>query len=307
MPAFTQLAREAEDTGFSGVFVTEANNDVMLCCYAAAVATSRIRVGSWIANIYFREPHLAAAAAQMIQEASGGRFILGLGVSHRPALSSLGIEMGNARERLRRYTETIRNGLSGKPVSALGMRIRAASHPVPIYFGALVKETAKLGGEIADGLMLYLAAPARMREEIELARGEARRCGRDPDDLRITMGLPLYLDDDRSRALEAARRGLFFFAGLPFYNRILVRGGFAAEAKAIADALARRDFAAAAAAMSDRLIDSIAMVGPAARCLERLAEYRDAGAELPIIVPNPVAGDYAAAVHNAMNTFARAI
>ncbi len=301
------LAREADDAGFAAVFITEAANDVMMCCLDAARITRRIRIASWIANIYFRAPHLLAAGAQMIQEESAGRFILGLGVSHRPALSSLGIEMGNARDRLRRTTEMVRKGLAGEPMSERGMRLRAASEPVPIYYGALVKETARLAGELADGLMLYLAWPARMREMIELAASEARRCDRAPADVAVTMGLPVYVDEDRARALDAARRGLAFFVALPFYNRILARNGFEPEAAAVADAVKRRDYRGAAAAISENLADALALVGPFARCRERLEEYRESGAQLPVIVPGQVAGDYAATVRNAIKLFAKTI
>src|SRR5580693_4752483 len=99
---FIQLAREVEDAGFSGVFIPEANNDALMCSYAVAKATKHIQIGTWIVNVYLREPTLCAAAAEMVQDESGGRFILGLGVSHRPALEARGIDMGNARDRLRR-------------------------------------------------------------------------------------------------------------------------------------------------------------------------------------------------------------
>jgi alkanesulfonate monooxygenase SsuD/methylene tetrahydromethanopterin reductase-like flavin-dependent oxidoreductase (luciferase family) len=302
---FVALAREAEDAGFRGVFVPEGPNDVMMCCYAIAKATSRITVGSWIANVYFREPVLCAASAEMIQSESGGRFVLGLGVSHRPALSGLGIEMGNPRERLRKYVEVIRKGHRGEPVSSIGMRLRKTSTPVPIYFGALVKETAILGGELADGLMLYLAWPDRMRIEIDAAIAEAARHGRERESLRITMGIPTFLDDDRERALGAARRGLAFYLALPFYNRILARNGFEAEASGVAEGFARRNIESAAAAVSDRLIDAIAIAGPVARCVERIEEYRRAGADLPIIVPNVVNDDYVTTVRKTIAAVAK--
>ena len=93
---FAQLAREAEEAGFSGVFVPEANNDALMCCHAIAAATRRVTIATWIVNIYLRQPTLCAAGAAMVQEAAGGRFVLGLGVSHRPALQALHIEMSLA-------------------------------------------------------------------------------------------------------------------------------------------------------------------------------------------------------------------
>jgi alkanesulfonate monooxygenase SsuD/methylene tetrahydromethanopterin reductase-like flavin-dependent oxidoreductase (luciferase family) len=302
-PDLTRLACEAEDTGFSGVFIPEAANDGLMCCYAIARATSRITIATWIVNIYFREPALCAAASEMVQTESGGRFILGLGVSHRPAMESLGIQMGNARDRLRAYTAFLRKALAGEPVGAFGRAYRKPAKPVPIYFAALALETARLGGEIADGLMLYLASPERMRASAAVAHAAARAAGRKPSDVAITVGVPAFIDDDRVRALDAARRALSFYASLPFYNRLLARSGFAAEAARVMEAAKRRDASAMAAALTDKMADTVALIGPPARCVERLAEYRAAGAELPIIVPNQVGDDYLTTVRKALKVF----
>src|SRR5271156_1651679 len=194
--ALLQLAREAEDAGVSGVYVPEATNDALLDCYGIATATKRITIGTWIVNIYLRDPLLCAAASETVQDAADGRFILGLGVSHRPALEARGIAMGNGRERLRRDTEIIRNTLLGEPTSIIGMRFRAPKKPIPIYYAALALETARLGGELADGLMLYLCTPERMRKSIDAACETAKQHGRKPSDIVATIGLPVFLHDD---------------------------------------------------------------------------------------------------------------
>jgi alkanesulfonate monooxygenase SsuD/methylene tetrahydromethanopterin reductase-like flavin-dependent oxidoreductase (luciferase family) len=305
-PEMVQLAREAEDAGLSGVFIPEAANDAMMCCYAIARGTRRIMVGTWIVNIYFREPALCAAAAEMVQTESEGRFILGLGVSHRPALESLGIQMGNGRERLKHYTAVLRKAFAGEPVGAFGRSFRKPAKPIPIYFAALARETSRLGGEIADGLMLYLCSPNRMRASAETAHQAARAAGRKPSDVTITVGVPAFIDDNRDRAFEAAQRALSFYGSLPFYNRLLARSGFETEAKALMAAAERRDAAGMAAGVSEKMADSVALIGPPARFLERLAEYRAEGAELPIIVPNPVNEDYPACVRRALKVFAAA-
>ncbi|HJU11197.1 MAG TPA: LLM class flavin-dependent oxidoreductase, partial [Candidatus Binataceae bacterium] len=185
-----QLAHEAEDAHFSGVYIPEASNDALMCSYAIARDTKRIQIGTWIVNIYLREPSLCAAATEMVQDAADGRFILGLGVSHRPALEARGIEMGNARSRLRHDTEVIRKTLNGETMM-FGMKFRQPKKPVPIYYAALALETAKLGGELADGLMLYLCTPERMRRSAEVAHEEAAKHGRKPADVTITVGLPV--------------------------------------------------------------------------------------------------------------------
>ncbi|HEY2106703.1 MAG TPA: LLM class flavin-dependent oxidoreductase [Candidatus Binataceae bacterium] len=302
------LAREAEDAGFSGIFVSESNNDAMMCCAEMARATGRIKLITWIVNIHFRVPVTCAAAAAMVQEISGGRFVLGLGVSHRPLLESLGIEMGNGRERLRAYTVEVRRLLRGEPLSpGVELRVSAPTHPVPIYYAALALETARLAGELADGVELYMCPAPRMSQLARAARETASRHGRKPSDVAITMGLPTFLHDDLRRAMSVARRRLAFYGSLPFYNRQMARAGFQAEAQAAMAAAQRGDKNGVEAAMSDGLLDSMALIGPPARCLERLAAFRAAGAELPIIRPNEIDQNPADTIRGAIKVFAQAI
>ncbi len=301
------LAREAEDAGFSAVFVSESNNDAMLCCAQMARATTRVRLVTWIVNIHFRVPVTCAAAAAMVQELSGGRFVLGLGVSHRPLLESLGIEMGNGREHLRAYTIEVRRLLSGQALApGFELRVSKPHHPVPIYYAALALETARLAGELADGVELYMCPPQRMGRMAQAAREEAARHGRKPSDVTITMGLPAFVHDDLERAMGVARRRLAFYASLPFYNRQMARAGFEAEAQAATAAAQRGDKKGIEAAMSDKLLDSMALIGPPARCLERLAAFREAGAEVPIIRPNEIDQDPITTIRSVIKVFSKA-
>jgi alkanesulfonate monooxygenase SsuD/methylene tetrahydromethanopterin reductase-like flavin-dependent oxidoreductase (luciferase family) len=298
-----QLAREAEQARFSGVYVPEASNDALMCSYAIARDTSQITIGTWIVNIYLRDPALCAAATEMVQEAADGRFILGLGVSHRPAMEARGIEMGNARMRLRHDTDVIRKTLNGETVM-FGMKFRQPRKPVPIYYAALALETARLGGELADGLMLYLCTPERMRQSGDIAHQEAKKHGRKPSDVVVTVGLPVFLHNDLKRAYAAAQRGLSFYGALPFYNRLLARSGFEGPAAKIMDAAKRRDPDAMTSAVSEEMVDALALVGPQARCHQRLDQYRRAGAEIPILVPNAVEEDYSTGVRRVLKAFA---
>jgi alkanesulfonate monooxygenase SsuD/methylene tetrahydromethanopterin reductase-like flavin-dependent oxidoreductase (luciferase family) len=301
---FIHLAREVEEAGFSGIFIPEANNDALMSSYAVAGATKRVTIATWIVNIYLREPTLCAAAAEMVQDAASGRFILGLGVSHRPALEARGIDMGNARDRLRRDTTVIRATFNGE-TSMFGMKFRQPAKPIPIYYAALALETARLGGELADGLMLYLCTPERMRKSIDVAHEAAKQHGRKPSQVVATVGLPVFLHDDLKVAYAAAQRGLSFYGALPFYNRLIARSGFESAANALMAAAKRGDANAMAAAVTEPMIDSLALVGPESRCAERLEQYRKHGAELPILVPNAVNEDYSAAVRRIVKSFAK--
>jgi alkanesulfonate monooxygenase SsuD/methylene tetrahydromethanopterin reductase-like flavin-dependent oxidoreductase (luciferase family) len=277
-----------------------------MCCYGAAKATKRVMIGTWIVNIYLRDPMLCAAAAQTVQDESDGRFILGLGVSHRPLLKGRGIEMGNGRDHLRHVTLTVREALSGATVPGHAFKFQSPKKPIPIYYGTLALETARLAGELADGLMLYLCTIERMRKSINAARESAVKHQRKPGDVAVTVGLPIILHDDSKRAFALAKEGLTFNGRLPFYNRLFARSGFEAEAAAMMGAAQRQDAGALREAVTERMVNELTLHGPASRCQERLEEYRKQGAELPILAPRPVDEDYATCVRRILKAFAKA-
>lgn len=289
-----QLGREAEDAGYDCLLVHEgqASNDALLCCQMLAAATSRVGIMTNVANIYLREPSLCASAAATIQQASQNRFILGVGISHRPVLGAMGIEMGNGRGKLRDYTLAMREFSTGAAARSFSNYFPQPARPVPIYFGAVTLETVRMAGELADGLALVLSSPERLRQVIRIAGDSARQHGRSPGDVGIACGVMTFVHDDLALAKEAARAGLAFFMLLPAYNRLMHNSGFQAEAKAVAAAWAGGDAAAAAAAVPDRLVESAALYGPPARCRERLAALRGIdGVDLLSIVPYPVGGE----------------
>jgi alkanesulfonate monooxygenase SsuD/methylene tetrahydromethanopterin reductase-like flavin-dependent oxidoreductase (luciferase family) len=95
------------------IFRTEVNNDALATAQLMGSATERIQVGTWIANIYLRHCYVCAQGAALVAEATGGRFVLGLGVSHEPVNSALQIDMSNATHDVRRYAAEVRARLRG--------------------------------------------------------------------------------------------------------------------------------------------------------------------------------------------------
>jgi len=278
-----RIAREAEDTGFSAVMVPEGGNDSLLACLLVAQATSIIRLGTSIAIIYNRQPTLCASAAVMVQEVSAGRLVLGLGVGHRPVLEAMGIEpAANSRARLREYTLALKQIFTGQ---SKGMRVPQPSRPIPIHLGALTMETARLAGEIADGVQLFMCTPQRLKKLAETVRAAAASHGRNPTDLAITFGMPAFVDDNLQQAYARARRYLKLYTMLPFHRRQIIRNGFEREAEAARAAGERGDKAAQEAALTEQLLDTLALVGPVSRCVERIEAYREAGAQMLTIVP----------------------
>lgn len=306
-PALVRLGREAEARGFDAVFVVEqgVSNDAMAAVEAIALATRRITVGPGIANLHLRHPVLLGAAAVAVDELSGGRLVLGIGTNNEAMVRALGLPWKEPRAALRETTEWLRRVFAGQAPAGIHTPFRAARRAIPVHFAGVALETAALAGEIADGLMLYLATPARARQVLERMTEAARRAGRTSGQVQPTLLVPTFLSDRLEAARAAARPFLARYGGFPVYSKMFRRSGFAAEVDALAAAMVRGDAAAAAAAVSDRMLDEVLLVGPVARCRERLAAFREAGVDYPLLAPQPVEEAPETAGMRLMAAFAR--
>jgi len=269
------IAHEAEDAGFDAIFAAEVNNDVMATAQLMGAATRRIQVGTWIANIYLRHSYSCAQGAALIADATEGRFILGLGVSHPPVNKALGIEMGDAPSALRRYVTAVRSWLKGEgPATHLPQR--PTVRPVPLYVAAITSRTVEVASELADGIMPFLWSAERVKKSKEwIDRGRAKASGLGKVD--VTVGLPVFVGDDVKAMREAARANLGLYTTFPFFQRLFRASGFASEAD-------QMEKGGGGASLSDRILDAVCLTGPMARCREQLAAFRSAGVDLPILV-----------------------
>jgi alkanesulfonate monooxygenase SsuD/methylene tetrahydromethanopterin reductase-like flavin-dependent oxidoreductase (luciferase family) len=283
------IAREAEEAEFDAIFAAEVNNDVMATAQLMGAATKRVAVGTWIANIYLRHPYVCAQGAALIADATGGRFVLGLGVSHPPVNHALGIDMGEPPAVLRRYVSDVKQWLRGEgPPTHLPQR--PSPRPVPVYVAAVTSRTVELASELADGIMPFLWSADRVKHaKTWTARGRSKSPGLGA--LDVTLGLPTFIGDDVKAMRELARQNLGLYTTFPFFQRLFRASGFAPEA-------AEMEKGAGGAALSDRLLDAVCLLGPLARCREQLALFRNAGVDLPILVP-PIGLDGARTVMRA--------
>jgi 5,10-methylenetetrahydromethanopterin reductase len=283
-------ASEAEDAGFDAVFTTEVNNDAMATAQLLGVATRRITMGTWVANTYPRHPYVCARGAALITDATEGRFILGLGVSHQPVNRALAINMPQPLTALRHCVTEVRGWLQGAgPATYLAQR--PSAYPVPIYVATLTSPTVELVGELADGIMPFLWPTARVgRDQTWAALGRALAPTLGP--LTVALDLPTLLGHDLAALRDAARQNLGLFTTFPFFQRLLRASGFREEA----------------ARMEQRAGPRRPQRPPAgcrlparARCREQLTAFRAAGVDLPILLP-PVGVEPARAV---IRTFRR--
>jgi len=273
------LAKTAEEGGFEGIFSPEVPPyNALSNAQVFAETTSRVKVGTWITNIYMRQPVIAAATSLTIQEITGGRMLLGLGVSHKPVNDKFGIDMGDPIEKMREYVKEVKSFLDG---TAPALTLKREQPKVPVYIAGLTQGAATLAGEVADGLMPYMSTPEYIKELKGYVAEGAKKAGRDPSEIDITLGIPSVVSEDLELARKAGKRGFSGYLRFPFYQRLMRNNGFG-------DAIDKiQGGADPVEVYTDEMLDSVALVGPPERCRERLQAYREAGVDLPIIVPSP--------------------
>jgi probable F420-dependent oxidoreductase len=287
----------AESLGYESAWVAEGHGgDQFAILAACAVRTSRIRLGTSISSVFVRTAPTIAMAASTIADLSGGRFILGLGSSHKAQVEpEHGVVYSKPLTRTRETVAVVRELIREGRASFKGQTIRIENfdlwytprqRDVPVYLSAVFQKGIELCGEIADGIILTrstLDTAARVR--VHLAEG-ARRAGRDPARIEVCSLLPASVGETREAALAALRPGIAFYCGFfPRYNRMMAEHGFATEAAAIAAAWAPGDQEAGERAVSDAMIDATSVSGTPERCRTRIEAYRQSGVDLPIISP----------------------
>jgi alkanesulfonate monooxygenase SsuD/methylene tetrahydromethanopterin reductase-like flavin-dependent oxidoreductase (luciferase family) len=292
-----QCVKLAEELGYESAWVAEGHGgDQFAILAACAAATSTIRLGTAISSVFVRSAPTIAMAAASLDDLSGGRFILGLGSSHKVQVESEhGLLYEKPLTRLSETIEIVRALLCEGRVSYRGETQRIeefvlwfmpSGREVPIYVSAVFPKMTALAGETADGVILTrstLASAAATRRHLEEG---AARAGRDPRQIALTSLFPAAVADTRGEALAALRPGLAFYAGFfPRYNRLMAEHGFAEEAAAIAAAWSRGDREAAERATSDSMIAATSVAGAPAEARARIAALRASGIELPILSP----------------------
>jgi alkanesulfonate monooxygenase SsuD/methylene tetrahydromethanopterin reductase-like flavin-dependent oxidoreductase (luciferase family) len=285
LPAAVGLARLAEERGYESVWVTHGlGRDSFLVLAAYAAATTRLGVGNGVVPIYPRHPVAMAQAALTLAELSGGRFRLGIGVSHRASMEAmLGLEVRDPLPLMREYVAVLRGALGagaafeGKYYRvhwSLGLPTRPPAPP--LYLAALGPKMCELAGEIADGVILWLCTPAYVRKVAmpALERGR-RRAGKTLEGFDVVASVPLAVADDVPAARAAFRAELARYAALPFYRAMMQASGLGEGLRAF-----DRD-----GAVPDSMAEALGAVGDAATARAYVQAYRQAGVTLPAIRP----------------------
>jgi len=302
-----ELILEAEGLGFDSVWTAEAyGSDAATPAAWILSRTERIKVGTAIMQMPARSPAMAAMTAMTLDAMSGGRFLLGIGPSGPQVIEGWhGVAYGRPLTRTREYISIIRKILEreepvthegfhyqlpyhGPDASGLGKPLKSILHgraDMPIYTAAITPNGMRTSAEVADGVFPVWMNPERFDLfEGPLGEGFARAGGgKDLDSFEVAPFVTVVLDEDLDRARLPVRQNLALYIGgmgareKNFYNDYAKRLGYEAEAKTIQDLFLAGKRAEAAAAVPEKLIDEVALVGPAGRIRERVSRWTEAG------------------------------
>lgn len=303
MDAIPELSRLAEAHGFGCAWAGEANNkDPSIMLAAIAAVTTRLKIGSAVYHILGRTPATLALQAVGLDELSGGRFLLGIGVSNPTIARWHGVPFDHPLGRTREYIEITRRAMLGEKVNfegryyscaAFRMPFKTSGKNLPVYLAAFGPQMSKLGGRITDGLLINMANPTEVRRIINTAREGAREAGRDPGSLEFIVKVRCSVGPDHATAKDALSRVLTFYSLADYYRDLLSRMGFAEEVNAMRAAWQASGFHAARALITDRLFQSVPMVPATSveEIRERIQPWIDAGATRIILPYVPCSED----------------
>ncbi len=271
-----ELATEAERRGFAGLASPGIHGNLAMCG-SLAHATHTIPFWTSIQPIYHSHPVEVAVTAGHLHEVSSGRFRLGLGVSHEPAMSRLGIDTGKPLRDIADYLTAIRGAT------------RPAGQLPPIYLATLRDRMLDLALSEADGAIWANASRRYMPTQI--ARVEA--AGR--EQFFLANMVPTVIDTDLDAARAIHRRTLGGYLTLPNYRNYWKQAGYEDEMRAIEEAISAGDRDRVASLMTDEWIDDCTIGGSPEAVRDRLDDWLSLGV-LPIAVMSSTTGGQAVAI-----------
>ncbi|MGQ0669265.1 MAG: LLM class flavin-dependent oxidoreductase [Actinomycetota bacterium] len=275
-----QVVESAEQSGYEAVLLPEiAGRETFSALAGLAGVTSTMLLGNGIVPMNSRRAPTTAMAAATVHELSGGRMVLGLGT---------GTSFPGALDRLRTYVAKVRAALAGETVAledgeTFRLSLDPGARPVPVWISALGPRAMRTAGEIADGVLLNWCPPERVAFARERVREGAEATGRDPASVTIAVYVRACVGQDEKVALEALRAAAGQYAAYPAYRRQFEAVGLGREAATAAAA----HRAGRPAEVPEPLLRTVCLIGEPSAAVARLREYRDRGADLPVVYPVP--------------------
>ncbi len=267
-----EVAQEIERRGFPGIYGPSLGDSLSLCT-AIAMATSEVKLGTSITPIYTRNVSDFAQTAAFVHEVSNGRFSFGVGVSHEPAMTRLGITQGKPLADMRQF------------VADLKAVPRVGDLP-PIVLATLRNKMIALAEEIGDGMVFANGARSHMGASLSVLSEEARS----NDEFHIGNMIPTCISEDREAAMAVNRKTLTGYAFLPNYRNYWKEAGYEEEMQGVEDAIAANDLDRVPECLSERWLADTTLFGSPAEVRDGIEAWFDSGIKTPIIVPSAVSG-----------------
>ncbi|MFW6074422.1 MAG: LLM class flavin-dependent oxidoreductase [Chloroflexota bacterium] len=294
-----EIITEADRLGYDSVWLGETwGYEIFTSMADVAHRTDQIKIGAGIANVFTRSAAVIAMAAATLDEQSGGRIVLGLGSSGAIVIERLhGVPFENPLTRIREYIEIINSLIAGERLHHSGeifelqqgfrLRMNPIRDHIPIYVASITPKSLNQSGEIADGVIPIFWPGDRYRELREQLDRASTSAGRSAGSVAIAPYITTALvesESERETVRFEARRPVAFYIGRMgrFYAEHLERCGFTEEVAAV-----RRGWEdghdAAAAGVSDALLDATALVGSADEIAGKLERWTEAGLDQPVL------------------------
>jgi F420-dependent oxidoreductase-like protein len=314
-PAGTaELVAAAEAGGFDSVVSAESwGSDAFTPLAWHGAATRRVRLGTSVVQLSARTPAACAMHALTLDHLTGGRFVLGLGVSGPQVVEGwYGEPFAKPLARTREYVSIVRQVLAREaPVTSpgphypmpyqgpgavgLGKPLKPIVHPLradpPIWLGAEGPRNVALAGEIADGwVAVFHALSAAPLYEEWLAEGLGRPgARRRREDFEVVVNCQVVVTDDRRAALDAQKPSLALYVGgmgapeMNFHANLLTRLGYGSVVEEVGARFRAGDRAGAVQAVPDELVDELSIIGDADRVRAEVARREKAGVDLLLV------------------------
>jgi probable F420-dependent oxidoreductase len=284
-------AKLAEELGYTSFWTAETTGPEAFSLLAAAGgAAPGLDLGTGVLALQLRTPMVVAMAGATLQSLHPDRdILLGVGISS-PVVTERwhGVDYGERPlDRVREYVTLLRACLSGEKVDFTGdfygvkgfrLGVKLGERRPKIVVGALNPAMLRLAGELADGVLLNYLPASHVPWSVEQVRagGDA------------TIHAYVHAGAcEREDGVELARRDLFSYAVVDSYARNFERAGFGDEVTEVRARFAEGDRAGAVAAVSDRMVDAIDIMGDDDTVAGAMQAYADAGVEVPVLMPLP--------------------